>query len=72
MTDEEKLNHLRMMIAAIRVTSRELINLNYQLARLHDSASFVLTIGNDSLIKNGAQLKTDYIVAETIVQNEKK
>ena len=71
MTDEEKIKHIQMMIAAIRVTSRAMINLNYQLARLHDSASFVLTMSEADVIRHRSRLDVDYVVAETIVASEK-
>jgi len=72
MTDEEKAKRIHTFTLAIRVLNRQIVNLQYQLARFADSASFIHNNNVEKLIENRSQLDGDLYAATQVIENEHK
>lgn len=71
MTQEQKLHHVQVMLAAMRVVTKQITSLHYQFCSLQDSASFVLVMNEASIANNLTEIETLYAIATNIVNQDK-
>ena len=71
MTDEQKEEHIRVVNHAIAVLNKQVVNLMYTQARMLESKTFLLTMGDDFIRNNRGNFDNDFYVAQQIIETDK-
>lgn len=71
MTDEQRIEHIRIVNHAIQVLNKQIVNLCYTVSRMNESQGFIIRGDDDAIRLHRRTIDDDFFVAQQIIETDK-